>query len=78
MLSCLLSFSSSLGVPNKKTAEKIKAWNDIIETTEKKHKPLDPIELKRKESNDIYGTFMRKISKVTEINEFYVEYITQV
>lgn len=58
--------------------EAIKAWNEIIELTEKKYEKLDPYRLGRKESNEIYGKFMRKVNKVTEKNEFYVEYITQV
>lgn len=58
--------------------EAIKAWNEMIKLTEKKYEKLDPYRLGRKESSEIYGEFMRKVSKVTETNEFYVEYITQV
>lgn len=71
-------FSFFLGVPNNAAVEAIKAWNEMIKLTEKKYEKLDPYRLGRKESNEIYGEFMRKVCKVTETNEFYVEYITQV
>ena len=45
---------------------------------EKLTKPIDPDQLTRQDSNEIYQKLMKSISERTTKNKFYVDYVEEV
>ena len=67
-----------IGVSDKHAKDEIKAWNDMVLRYEMLTKPIDPDQLTRQESNEVYQELMKSISERTKKNKFHVDYVEEV